>query len=469
MSDVFDLTVIGGGPGGYVAAIRAAQLSGKVALVEQGSLGGTCLNRGCIPTKALLETARRYSEIKEAASFGIQVSEVSLDFPAVVARQRKVVAALRAGVGSLLAANGVTVEAGRGAVEGNGRVRVTRTDGSHTLLESRNIILATGSQPAVPAIAGADLAGVLTSDTALDLEALPASMVIVGGGVIGMEFAAYLSAFGVSVTVLEMLDRILPGQDAEVVAEATKLFRRKKITIETGVKVQTIKPGPVVQAELPGGAVREFAAAAVLIATGRRPSLGGIDADALGISLNGRSIQVDGLMRTTAPGIYAIGDVTGSALAHVASAQGIIAAEAAMGHETHPFNDRVVPAVVFTEPQIASVGLTEEAARAAGHRVEAAKFPFSALGKAMASGQRDGFVKVVVEQGYGEILGVHIIGPQAGDLIHEAVVALSLECTVDELARMIHAHPTLAEGIMETVHGLHGGFIHLPNQGRQRQ
>lgn len=459
---MYDLIVIGGGPGGYVAAIRAAQLGGKVALVEQRELGGTCLNRGCIPTKALLETARRYREIKEAAAFGIQVGSLSLDFPAVVARQRKVVAALRSGVSSLLASNGVTVEAGRGAIEAPGRVWVTRADSSRSLLEGRKIIMATGSKPAVPPIPGADLPGVLTSDTALDLEALPGSLIIIGGGVIGMEFASYLSAFGVSVTVLEMLDAILPGQDAEVVAEATKLFRRRKIAVETGVRVRAIKPGLAVEATMPDGSTREFGAEQVLIATGRIPNLGGIDPAALAIAMNGRAVQVDGLLRTSAPGIYAIGDLTGSALAHVASAQGIIAAEDAMGHESRPYDPRVVPGVVFTEPEIASVGLTEEAARTAGRQVKTARFPFSALGKALASGHRDGFVKVVAEAEFGEILGVHIIGPHAGDLIHEAVVALSLECTVDELARMIHAHPTLSEGIMEAVHGLHGGFIHLP-------
>ncbi|HEY3366586.1 MAG TPA: dihydrolipoyl dehydrogenase [Symbiobacteriaceae bacterium] len=459
---MFDLIVIGGGPGGYVCAIRAAQLGGRVALVEEGALGGTCLNRGCIPTKALLESARRYSEIREAAQFGINVSGVTLDFAKVVARQRQVVSALRNGVGGLLSSNGVEVKNGRGNLAGPGKVSVTAPDGKVEVLESKAIVLATGSVPAMPPIPGSNLPGVLNSDSALSLEVLPASMVIIGGGVIGMEFASYLSAFGVAVTVLEMLPAILPGQDGEVVAEAAKLLKRKKIAIETGVKVKEIKPGLVVAAELPSGEVREFPAEQVLIATGRRPSLGGIDAAAHGIALNGRAVKVDEYLRTTAPGVFAIGDVTGSALAHAASSQGLVAAEAAMGQGHRPYDGRLMPGVIFTDPEIASIGLTEAAARATDKRVVTAKFPLSAIGKALASGHKDGFVKIVAEEEYGEILGVHVIGAHASDLIHEGVVALNLECTVDELAHMIHAHPTMSEAIMEAVHGLVGGFVHLP-------
>jgi len=459
---VFDLTVIGGGPGGYVCAIRAAQLGGRVALVEEGALGGTCLNRGCIPTKALLEVARRYSEIREAGQFGLKVEGVTVDFPAVLNRQRQVTTALRNGVGQLLASNGVEVKAGRGSLAGAGRVSVAYPDGRTEVLQTKTIVIATGSCPAAPPLPGIDLPGVLNSDSALALDKLPASMVIVGGGVIGLEFASYLNAFGVTVTVIEMLPSILPGQDGEVVAEATKLLKRKKIAIHTGVKVKGIRPGLVVDAEMPDGSTQQFPAEQVLVATGRRPSLGGLDVAAAGIAMNGRAVKVDEFMRTSAPGIYAIGDVTGSALAHAASAQASVAAESALTGVTQPYDGRFVPGVVFSDPEIASVGLTEEAARADGRSVKVARFPFSANGRAMAGGHKEGFAKVIAEEEFGEILGVHIVGAHAGDLIHEAVVALSLECTVDEFARMIHAHPTMSEAILEAAHGLHGGFIHLP-------
>lgn len=464
---MFDLTVIGGGPGGYVCAIRAAQLGGRVALVEEGALGGTCLNRGCIPTKALLEVARRYSEIREAGKFGLKVEGVTVDFPAVVARQRQVTGALRAGVGQLLASNGVEVKAGRGSLAGAGRVSVAYPGGRTEVLESRTIVIATGSVPAVPPLPGIDLPGVLDSDSALALEQLPASMLIVGGGVIGMEFASYLNAFGVSVTVLEMLPGILPGQDVEVVAEAARLFHRKKIAIHTGVKVKGIRPGLVVDAQMPDGSTQEFQAGQVLVATGRRPSLGGLDVEGAGIAMNGRAIRVDEFMRTTAAGIYAIGDVTGSALAHAASAQAVVAAESALTGTSRSYDGRFVPGVVYSDPEIAFVGLTEEAARSGGHKVMVARFPFTANGRAMAAGHTEGFAKIVAGEEFGEILGVHIVGAHAGDLIHEAVVALSLECTVDEFARMIHAHPTMSEALMEAAHGLHGGFIHLPRPARK--
>ena len=459
---MFDLTVIGGGPGGYVCAIRAAQFGGRVALVEEGALGGTCLNRGCIPTKALLEVARRYSEIREAGKFGLKVEGVTVDFPAVVARQRQVTGALRAGVGQLLASNGVEVKAGRGSLAGAGRIRVVYPGGRTELLESRAIVIATGSVSEMPPLPGIDLPGVLDSDSALALERLPASMLIVGGGVIGMEFASYLNAFGVAVTVLEMLPGILPGQDVEVVSEAARLFDCRKIAIHTRVKVKEIRPGLVVEARMPDGSTREFPAGKILVATGRRPSLGGLDVRGAGIRMNGRAIQVDGFMRTTAAGIYAIGDVTGSTLAHAASAQAIVAAESALGGTSRPYDGRFVPSVVYSDPEIASVGLTEEAARAGGHKVRIARFPFAANGRAMAGGHTEGFAKIVAEEEFGEILGVHIVGAHAGDLIPEAVVALSLECTVDEFARMIHAHPTMSEALVEAAHGLHGGFIHLP-------
>jgi dihydrolipoamide dehydrogenase len=460
---VYDLTVIGGGPGGYVCAIRAAQLGGRVALVEEGFLGGTCLNRGCIPTKGFLESARRFREIKEAGSFGLKVEGVSVDFPAVAARVRKVAETLRGGVGGLLASNGVEVKAGRANLTADRQVVVTYPDGRTESLQAKNVVLATGSVPAVPPIPGAELPGVITSDGALALTALPESIVIIGGGVIGLEFASYLSAFGVTVTVLEALPQILTGQDEEVVAEALKLFRRQKIAIHTGATVKEIKPGLAVVAELPGGGgIQEFKAASVLIATGRRPNLGGIDPAKVGMTMNGRAVAVDEFMRTSAPGVFAIGDLTGSTLAHAASAQGMVAAEAALGHDGHPFDGHTCPGVVYTDPEIASVGLTEAAARAAGHDVRTVKFPFSAIGKALVEGHRDGFIKIVSDAKYGDLLGAHIIGAHAGDVIHEAVVALSLECTAEELAHMIHAHPTRSEAVMEAVHGLVGGFVHLP-------
>lgn len=461
---MFDVAIIGGGPGGYVAAIRAAQMGGKVALVEAARLGGTCLNVGCIPTKTLFRSAEVLHWAKQASVFGVSTGEVSLSFPAVMARQAQVVSQLVSGVEQLLKANGVAYYPGKGSILSSNMVGVSRGDGTIEQIVTKNIIIATGSSPARPPIPGLELPGVVSSDEVFGWEGLPSSLVIIGGGVIGIEFACIMSAFGAKVTVVEMMPLILPTVDEEIARRLTPILRRSGIHVVTGAKVTGITTGAA------GGLAVSYETAAaaqlveaekVLVATGRVPNFGGIDLVAIGIEHDRRGIKVDRRCRTNRPGIYAIGDVTGQVqLAHVASAQGIAAVEDIFG-QGHDLNLDAVPGCIFSMPEVAGVGLTEKACKEAGLSYTVSKFPFAALGKAVAMGETEGLVKIIADAQSGKILGVHIMGPHATDLIHEGALALTMGATTADLVRTIHAHPTLSEAVLEAAHGLIDSPIHV--------
>jgi dihydrolipoamide dehydrogenase len=465
MAEQYDVCVIGAGPGGYVAALRASQLGARVALVEEGEVGGVCLNVGCIPTKALLRSAEVYETVRRAKEFGVQVEgSVAPDWAAIQKRKGRIVRLHTRGVASLLKKAQVGLLEGRGRLLGKGRapfdVEVTRTEGTERL-EADKVIVATGGRPVYLPLPGFDLPGVLDSTGALALETLPERMLIVGGGVIGCEFAAILATLGVQVTVVEMLDRLLPMMDEDVSAEIARRFRRLKIQTFVASRANSISDaegGLVVSVMTPEGE-REITVDKVLVSVGRRANVEDLGLEEIGVQVE-RGIPVDERMETNVPGVYAIGDVTARWwLAHVAYKEGVVAAENACGHAAS-VDYRSVPSCVFTDPEIASVGLTEAQAREQGYEVMAGVFPFAANAKASVFGERQGFVKVVSESRYGEVLGMHIVGPHASDLILEGGLALSMEATLDEIDATIHAHPTLGETIAEAVLAVRGQALH---------
>jgi dihydrolipoamide dehydrogenase len=467
---VLDAVVIGGGVAGYVAAIKGAQMGGKVVLVERDRLGGTCLNRGCIPTKVLARTAEVLSLAERSADFGVRVGAVSLDPVGVSARKDRVVCQLVGGVQTLLKAWGVEVIRGTARVVGPGIVEVSRAEGGAAVsLETRGIILATGSKPMNLPVPGADGAGVFLGEAALDIDQVPPRMAVIGAGVIGMEFACIYNVFGSKVTVFEKLPGILPPVDDEIARRLLATVRRRGMVVHTGASVEAITSNAdgskrVVAKDESGNDVSADADA-VVIAVGRRADYGGIDLDRLGIAHGRNGVSVDECMRTTVPGIYAAGDVLGRTwLAHVASHEGIVAMRNIMGDRCE-MDYRVVPSCVFSMPEIAWVGLTEKQAaeRAAG--VTVSRFPFTANGRALILGESEGMVKVVADSD-GRLLGVHVIGPHADDLIHEAAAALHLGATATQMARMIHSHPTLAEALGEAFQGVEGSPIHFLRQRR---
>ncbi|MEW6031274.1 MAG: dihydrolipoyl dehydrogenase [Bacillota bacterium] len=466
---MYDLVVIGAGPGGYVAALRAAQLGARVGVVERDRVGGCCLNRGCIPTKSLVRSAEVYTTAREAASYGTRISgEVTLDLPAVMARKREVIAQLVGGVERLFTAAGVTVHRGTAAVPAPGKVTVAHPDGGGESLEARFILLATGSRPQLPPVPEADLAHTISSDDALELESVPSSMLIIGGGVLGVEFACIYHAFGSEVRMIKRTPLLLPPVDEEISRRLAPVLKRRGIQVSTGVFIKRIEPtsaGKVVVCDTADGGEVRFEAETVLVAMGRVPDFGGLDLDALGVEHDRKGVKVDARMRTTVPGVYAIGDVVGRTyLASVASAEGLVAVEDMFG-EGRDMDYRVVPGVVFSTPECASVGLKEkealEAASAGGREIKVSKFPFSANGKAVAMGETDGLVKLVADKATGEILGMHVMGPHASDLIHEGAVAVQARMTGEDLARIVFAHPTLSEAVMEAAHGVRGEPIHI--------
>ncbi|NKY87868.1 dihydrolipoyl dehydrogenase [Nocardia veterana] len=464
----FDLLIVGGGPGGYVAAIRAAQRGLTVGLVEKERPGGVCLNWGCIPTKAMLRSAEVYETVRTAADFGIHADNPRVDFTGVRQRADDIVGQLTDGVAGLLKANGVTViegharfiapttvdilEPGPSPVYPDGpRYAAAPSGGPTTTVTATDVIIATGSTPAPLPVPGADLPGVVTSDGAFGLTEVPDRLVVIGGSAVGVEWATVFATLGAEVTVVELRDRLVPLEDKDIGAALGRSFAERGITVLTGSTVTGIaRTGEALAVEVAGTAARTIAADVVLVAVGRRPNTAHLGLEAAGIATDAKGfIPVDGALRTAVDHVYAIGDVTGTALlAHVASHQGLTAADIVAGHDGHIDYD-VVPAATFTHPEIASVGLTEDAARARGHEVITAKFPFSALGRAKAFGETAGFCKIVAGARHREVLGVHIIGPSAGDLIAEGALAISLEATLDELAGTIHAHPTLGEIGME--------------------
>ena len=465
MSDSYDLTIIGGGPGGYVAAIRAAQLGLKVALIEKDkALGGTCLHRGCIPTKALLHYTEMVEKLAHCADFGVNVTLSSVNIPKMHSAKAKIVKRMAMGIDGLMKKNGITVKTGVGKLVGQGQVQV----GSETIRSAR-VLLASGSRPATLPFLPPDGKRVFTSDEILFHTEVPKTLVVLGAGAVGLEFACVYKALGSEVQVVEMANCALPLEDADISKEIAALFKKRGIPIHVSTRLSSAEIGAD-SVKLRGDALStgeavEFDAEAVLCAVGRVPVLDELGLEALGVNREGRYLKVDDHYRTSLGWLYAIGDIVpGPQLAHVASAEGIVCVEAIAGHPTHPIDYGKIPSATYCRPEVASVGMTEEKAREMGYDVKIGQFPWAALGKASILGETDGFVKIISESKYGELLGVHIIGPHATDLIAEACVALQCEATVEEMFRTVHAHPTLPEGLMEAAHGVFGQPIHLPPQ-----
>ena len=461
----YDLIIIGAGPGGYVAAIRAAQLGLKTAIVEKDEkLGGTCLLRGCIPTKSLLHSADVIQETKNALKDGLIKGSFEFNFAAVQKARRQVVSKSAAGVSYLMNKNNIDVFYGMGSLTSSKIVRVEGLDSTKEL-QSDNIILATGSVPRHLPFLKIDSKNFLTSDEVLELKKPPASMIVLGAGAVGMEFASVYHRFGTKCTVIEMMDRVLPVEDEEVSALMQQCYKKKGIEVLTGAKlISATLTNEMVVAEVEiGQNTKTLEASIMLVAVGRAPVTRSIGIEAAGVNIDDAGfIEVDGYMQTNVDGIYAIGDIVRTPqLAHTASAEAILAVDHIKGRAVKPLDYLKNPNCTYTEPEVASVGLTEKAAKDAGYNIRVGKFPFSAIGKARIMGQTDGFVKIISETKYDEILGIHIIGPRATDLISEATIALELECTTEELAHTIHAHPTLPEALLEAAHAAMGHPIHM--------
>ncbi len=456
------IVVIGGGPGGYVAAIRAAQLGAETHIVEKESYGGTCLNVGCIPTKALLHTAEIYHAVRFGENIGLK-GDITLDWPALMKRKASVVRRLVGGVGGLLKANGVVMHKGTGELLGAGRVKVHGDKEEE--LQADAVILATGSIPVKLNFPGADLPGVIDSTGALSLEKLPESFVLIGGGVIGIEFAALFAALGSKVTVVELLPEILPGIDPEISVVLKKVLQKEGVTFLNGAKLDSVsaKGSSLAAKVLLGDEAREIVAETVLVAVGRRSFTDGLGLEAAGVKMERGKILVNEEYRTNLPGVYAIGDCNGiTMLAHAASHQGIAAAEQAMGVTAASHGQPIVPACIYTSPEIAAVGLTEDKAKELGIAYKKGVFPLAGNGKSMIEEGESGFIKILAGEKYGEILGVHMIGPRVTEMIGEATLAMRLEATVDELVTTVHAHPTVSESIGEAAMAVDNLAIHWP-------
>jgi dihydrolipoamide dehydrogenase len=460
----YDLVVIGAGPGGYVAAIRAAQLGMKTAVVEKDRAGGVCLNWGCIPSKAILTSAELYEDLKEGERYGIKVQGMSVEYAQVIRRSREVADRLAKGVEFLLRKNKVQLIMGTGRLDGPNRVVVEASGQAARELEAAHILIATGSKERT--LPGLEVDGkrILTSYEALVDAEMPKDILIVGGGAIGCEFAYVYAAFGSRVTVVEMEKQLLPGVDAEVAQELEKAFKKKGIEVLTGTKYHGAEkfPGRVEVALDHNGDIKTRTANKVLVAVGRVPLSAGLGLEAIGVELDRGFIKVNEHMQTSCATVYAIGDVNGPPLlAHAASEEGIAAVEHMAGKREKGIDHRKIPACVYCQPEVAMIGLTEEQAKAKGYEVSVGKFPFMASGKAIARGHDEGFVKLVVDKEYGEILGCHIIGHGATDLIAEIGLARTLEATTAELAGTVHAHPTLSEAIMEAALNAEGRGINF--------
>ena len=459
-SQKFDVVVVGTGPGGYVSAIRAAQLGLTVATVEDDRPGGVCLNWGCIPTKALLRNAEIVHLFEKAETFGITVQGMQADYAAAVQRSRGVADRMAKGVEFLFRKNKITLFPGTGSLTSKNVVDVKGKDGVTTLEAGRAVILGTGSEPkSLPGVA-IDEKLVISSNGAVRNEAKPKSIVIIGAGAVGVEFADVYRSYGVEVTLLEALPRIVPIEDEEVSTQLTRSLSRRGITIKTGVKVSAVKPGGAgVVIETDGG---RFEAEQVLMAVGRGARTKGVGLEALGVTMERGFVKVSPTMETSVKGIYAIGDMAGAPLlAHKAMAEGVVAAEAIAGKNPRPVDYGNVPSCTYCRPQVASIGLTEAKAKEGGREVAIGKFPFTANGKAVALGETEGFVKVIADKKTGEILGVHILGAEATEMIHEFAVGRTLEATVDEIMHTIHAHPTLSEAALEATLAVLGQAIHI--------
>ncbi|HNS00511.1 MAG TPA: dihydrolipoyl dehydrogenase [Planctomycetota bacterium] len=461
----FDIAIIGAGPGGYVAAIRAAQLGLKTALIEQSPApGGTCLHRGCIPTKALLHAAGLLGRLAHAAEEGLAIGSAAVDLAALMKRKNQVVRRLAGGVAALLKKNGVAYINGKGALLGGGRLQVTSAAGKEDLGAER-IVVATGSTPSALPHVPFDGVSIVSSDEAIAFDAAPERLLVVGAGAVGLELGFVWSRFGSKVTIVELMPQVLPGGDEELSVELAKALAQQGIRILTQTTLAAAAAGPAgvaVKLQPASGAAIEETFTKVLVAVGRRAFLEGAGLEEAGVAVEKGRIPVDPWGRTNAPGIFAIGDVTpGPQLAHRASAQGLAAAETAAGRAVAPVNAGAVPACTYTDPEAASVGLTEKEARKRGLDITVARFPFAASGKAMIERAQTGWVKLIADRAHGQVLGAHIIGPCATELIAEATLAVQLECTCEELARTVHAHPTLSEAIAEAAHAGLGAAIHF--------
>ena len=458
------IAIIGGGPGGYTAAIRAAQLNAEVTLIEKERVGGTCLNKGCIPTKVLLHTSGVYQAAKNFESIGIKVTGTKLDWGEVQRRKTEVVNKQVKGVENLLINNNVKKISGEGSFINKNQIKVKESDGSQTIVDFDYAIIATGSKPVVIPIPGIDLPGVITSDEALNLTEIPRSMVIIGGGVIGSEFAEVFSAVGCKVTIVEMLPNIVANMDRDIVSTLVFKFENSGVEIYTDTKVVSIsrtEEGLAVNTESAGKS-RTFSAEKVLLAIGRKPVTDNLKLENAGVLTNKGTVAVNKNMQTNVSNIYAIGDAIGGVmLAHAASSEGIAAVESIMGMKPNiDFN--TIPYCVYTKPELAGVGLTEDQARDKGYDVKVGLFPMSINGKAMIEDEQQGLVKYITDNATGEVLGLHISGPGATELIVEGVLAVRLEATIEEITSTIHAHPTVAEALHEAAHAVHNKAIHLP-------
>lgn len=457
----YDVVVLGAGPGGYVAAIRAAQLGGKVAVIEKDNFGGTCLNRGCIPTKTFVKNAEIIHEIKNAGKRGILVAEPEIDMSGMLQMKDMVVNQLSTGVYGLLKSNGVAIYRGEGTVTDHKTVVIKNED---TEIAYNKLIIATGSENFIPPIKGLD-DGILTSTELLNIDTVPESLAIIGGGVIGCEFATVFAALGTRVTIVEMMPRLVANLDEDISQQLQKNFKKSKIQVRTSHSVKEIAKNAdcyvLKMDDINNKCDVELTAEKVLISVGRKPNLAGLEA--LGLDMKGKYIKTDEKQKTNLEDVYAIGDVNGTIqLAHVASAQGRAAAENAMGMDSSCSLD-VVPSCIYTIPEIGTVGLTETAAREKyGENIIIGKFPVAALGKALAMGETEGSYKIISEKETKKVLGVHIFGANATDLIMEAAVVMQAGGTLDMITDTIHAHPTMAEGIMEAAHAVEGLCIHMP-------
>ena len=464
MEQTYDVAIIGSGPGGYVAAIRASQLKMKTALIERENLGGICLNWGCIPTKALLKSAESYALLKNAGEYGLSAEKISFDFNKVIERSRKVAETNSKGVEFLMKKNKIDVIRGTAKLTSTSSIEIESQDGKKSAVKAKNIVIATGGRPRT--IPGIEFDGekIIEYRKAMSLSKQPKSMVIIGAGAIGVEFAYFYNEMGTEITLIEMLDQILPIEDKEIANLLSKSFKKKKIALHTSTKVENIaKKGKGVEVTFSkDGKSDKVVADIALVAIGIQGNVEGLGLEEVGIKVKQGFIPVNEWYETNLKGIYAIGDITGPPLlAHVASHEGTICIEKIAGAETHALDYNSIPGCTYCQPQVASIGLTEQKAKAAGYELKIGKFPYSASGKARAIGERDGMVKLIFDQKYGELLGAHIIGAEATELIAELGIAKSLESTSLELAKTIHAHPTLSEMIMEAAGDASGEAIHI--------
>jgi dihydrolipoamide dehydrogenase len=461
----YDVIVIGAGPGGYVGAIRAAQLGKKVAIVDRQWLGGVCLNVGCIPSKALLRNAEIAHLLREGGKdFGFEVQGLKLDFPAAVKRSRQVADRLVKGVGFLMKKNAIDVHMGAATFTDARTLEVTGKDGAKTILKARDIVIATGASPMMIPGVQADGKAVLTYLEAIVQERLPKSVVVIGASAIGCEFATVWSGYGAGVTLVEMLPRVAPLEDEEASKELAKAFTKRGIKVMAGTKVEGIEAGgPGVRVRVAGvEGAQVVEAEQALVAIGVRPNTQGLGLEAIGVKLSPRGmVEIDERMATSVPGVWAIGDVTGKLmLAHVASAMGVVCAENIAGAPTVTLDYEAMPRAIYSQPQVASFGMTEAQAKERGLEVKVGRFPFQANGKALGFGEYAGWVKIVTEAKYGEILGAHLVGPEVTELLPELTLARMMELTPAEIARNVHAHPTLSEALMEAAHAAEGHPIH---------